>query len=431
MSKKRLLIRTILFFIVFSIIFLILEKQFFSYSNVHGTWKDIQNEDLGAPDVLFIGNSHIYRSINPNIIEETLSIKAEILGSASQTAPITLQNLDIVLDYKIPKCIIIECYIFCLDNNSMKDILENKRGFIFDNFDGVENYGKKSVAISKILPFDNYLEGMFQLFRPTNIWSRWDNLRAPATYRTKNGYEELSRVSDVGYTSERAIIQSELYNNIQSGILSSENQEALYELLNLAKSKDIPVYLYMNPVCEKDMELITKNCIKIQEMIKEYDDVHWLGDWNLNLNDIGFDSADFYDKGHLNRRGTVKNTLYMIEKLEKIFDTKADFSSLFTYKSEHIIQLDNGSYRITVENFSSDTKYSFRLLDESRQLIYETEYSLQNYIDLNTLPQKKQSIVVYMLPKDCDLQNETEILENRVSIEFMRDLDTNEMCLIQ
>ena len=66
MNRKRVIVRAICFSFVVVIILLCLEKLFFTSIAVCDTWEDIQDKTKEAPDVLFIGNLHIYTSINPS-----------------------------------------------------------------------------------------------------------------------------------------------------------------------------------------------------------------------------------------------------------------------------------------------------------------------------------------------------------------------------
>lgn len=129
-DKKCIIIRTISFSIVMIIILVGLEKIFFNSAAVCDTWEDIQNPMESDPDILFLGNSHIYTSINPEIINESTGLKVEILGSASQNSIITLSNLEIALRYKKPKCIILEANVILSDN--MEELINEKRGYIIN-----------------------------------------------------------------------------------------------------------------------------------------------------------------------------------------------------------------------------------------------------------------------------------------------------------
>lgn len=84
----------------------------------------------------------------------------------------TLVHFKQVLKYKRPK------YVFLEVNSPISDARDTLKGksmgTLLMDFDGIRNYGDKLAAISGTLDWTNIPEGMFQILRPTNIWSRWN-----------------------------------------------------------------------------------------------------------------------------------------------------------------------------------------------------------------------------------------------------------------
>ncbi len=422
MSKKQIALRIGSFILIFSILFLSLERYFWNGAATSDTWADIQDPEADPPDILFMGNSHLFTAIIPDLIQQSTGLKAEILGSSAQNAEITKRNLEIVLAHKTPKYIVIE--VNAVLSANMEDLLAQNRGFLLNNFDGIQKYPQRFSAIKGLFATDYIPEALFQLFRPSETWERWKKSKNSSSL-TKLGYLPKTGFSNVGYKDSHGADTAQLYANAKPKGLTDYNIQAFQEILDLTASKNIPVYLYKNMIGQDVQSYQVDGIQQLLQYTEEYDNVHWLGDWNLVTDEIGINAYDFYDKGHLNQKGAVKNTVYMIQQLEEFLDIQADYSSVFAYRSEQIDQLKDGSYRFTIENFSPDTLYSF-YMKENGKTLFQTEYSDQNYIDLPRLPSRYQSLAVYMLPADCDMTDTREIRERRIAVTFMREAKSKE-----
>lgn len=408
----------IAFCLVFALIFFSVEKIFYVQGRtVFSTWDDIQNPDTADPDILFMGNSHMFVSIIPDLINESCHIKTEIIGSSSQNMAMTVDNLKTILHYKTPHVIVLEVYCCLLD--SRESLQDEKRGNMIDNYDGIRSYPDKFMGVSHAFTLDTIPEGMFQLCRPTNTWTRWKNLFSPSISISNdvNGYRERSAItlpsSDPGIAAEE---NKQNYNFSSPSPIPVYNEEALKEFLDITAAQNIPVYLYKNEISESRPEYIGM-LQYVENIAAQYDNTVWLGDWTSDMKEIGLSRADFYDDSHLNRSGAVKNTLYMIEKLKHPLDLQPDFSNIFAYQSESVTELSDGSYRYSINNFS-DCLFSFTVLEGKKEIIANKDFSEENYIDLPYLLSETQNIKVTMIPLFNDSPKE-ELTE--LTISFMKD----------
>lgn len=264
MDKRYIVLRGILFCVFLMVILVNIEKIFFNTASVCDTWADIQDPLSENPEVLFVDNSHIYTSINPDIIEQAMGIKAEILGSASQNIEMTLSNLEIALKYKAPDYIILEAN--AIFSNNMEELVREKRGYIINNFDGVNNYILKGKALSNILPIDYLPEGMFQLFRPMETWKRWENLKwkleHPEEEKSDLGYKRLDKLQIINYDKEHALKQKRLYCNAISTNFSQDNEVAFRKILEITNEKK-NTNIYKSVVAYDNMVPVVSGCLRI------------------------------------------------------------------------------------------------------------------------------------------------------------------------
>ncbi len=432
MNRKRVIVRAICFSFVVVIILLCLEKLFFTSIAVCDTWEDIQDKTKEAPDVLFIGNLHIYTSINPKLIQDSMGIKAEILGSASQPAELTLPNLEIALRYKTPGCIVCEANVLLTD--CMEELKREKRGYIINNFDGVKNYYYKGQALLRTLPIDLLPEGMLQLFRPVETWKRWENLKwkieHPEKEELKLGYRPLEKVAVTDFFEGHAERQKELYETVEAGEIGANNEDAFRKMLEMAQEKNIPFYVYKSVIAADNMAPLASGCLRIQKIMEEYDNAYWIGDWNSYTDIMQINSDDFYEGGHVNRKGSIKQTFFMMEQLEEIFEIESDMNNVFAYQTESIVKFDQSMYRYSMTNTLSGTRYSFILYEDGVNML-ETQFSSNNYIDLPELLHENQSLTCVMIPPDCDEGDYRDVAKKGMRISFMKELDTNKAVLVK
>lgn len=165
-------------------------------------------------------------------------------------------------------------------------------------------------------------------------------------------------------------------------------------------------------------------------MIRDYDNAYWLGDLNLYTEEMEINNSNFFDVSHMNRKGSVKNTFFMISKLEAMLGIKANMENVFAYEAESIVYLTNGIYRYTMINTLPEARYSFILYEDGDNIL-ETKFSIENYVDLPGLLEENQILTCSMIPYDCDEDDYIDVAEKAIRISFMKELNTDKTILIQ
>lgn len=421
-DKLRIIARVIGFCIVFIILFLGIEIYLFEDKRVSTVWETIQQEGEG-PDILFMGNSHMYTSTNPILINHKLGIDSKILGSSAQNMVMTKENLKVLLEYQKPDIIVLEPYAALIDNREVMQT--TKKGFVIDNLDGIKNYAHKLEASINTLKFTDLPEAMFQLCRPMLMWSRWEQVingksekNNPYQQHDMLGYVWRDSYTDAEMNLEEVQKQyQQAYKKQEPYPLPDYNELALREFFEFARDEGIDVWIIKAPTA-KVVEKYVGMMKTIEEIGKEYGVVKYIDDMHLYIDAIGLKQDDFYDLTHLNRRGAMKFTEYLIDIIAEQLNLKKQDDEVFFYKNEYITQLENGKYRYTMENYQ-DVQYKFELY-KNKKIIETQDFSNQNYFDTDVELSEEYKLTVTMLPKEYSIEDKDAIKNKSMRLNFMQ-----------
>ncbi|MCI8341892.1 MAG: hypothetical protein HFE62_01550 [Firmicutes bacterium] len=285
--------------------------------------------------------------------------------------------------------------------------------------DGVDSYFDKFCILTKTVKWQNILEGMFQLCRPTNMWSRW-NFKRNKTYRVSadHGYTGGTLVTYASGTKTVKEIEEErkeAYLNNKYKWIADYNQEALVEFFRITQKNDIDVILYKSPIMQAEDAAVINNIFSIG---KSYNNVKMCWDACCSMEKIGLSIDDFYDSLHLNKRGGEKFTYYFGNLFSESFDEDVDWNNVFAYRGESVRQLPDKSFEYSMDNYSKDTLYKFELYNKN-DVIDSTDYSEKNsYIcDIDVRESEEYSLYCYMISKKSF--NEERYAEN-IKNKFMK-----------
>lgn len=418
MKRKNLshLTHIIGFVAVFVVVLLVLENIFFNIRSISYNWYRVQNDEEEI-NVLILGNSHAYTSTNAALLSDVFGgINVEVFASSSLNMEEVLIHLKQALKYKSPNYIFLEIEAPCVD--SRLALQEEKRGLLMQDLDGIKRYDDKLIALAQTLNWENIPEGMFQLFRPTSMWSRWDFSRNKAiNISTTHGYEAAKTANS--YATGTALvlnIENEAKNNLTQTALTTYNEAALREFLDITEKNNIKVVLYKAPLM-RTMEFGLM--ASVFEIAAEYDNVIACENYCAVMTDMGLELEDFYDTGHLNKRGGEKFTVYMANNLATLLGYDADWSDVWGYKGECAQQLSDGTWQYSIENYTSATLYQFTL-QKGRDVIQKQEYSANNTFltDININESDDYQLYCAMIPEEC--LGEGDQCPERVNISFMK-----------
>lgn len=303
-TKKILIIILILIIsmIAFNRLSILLVRKGNGYgSDVLNFYKQPRN----TIDMIVLGSSHAYTSLNPYLIESEANLKTYDFCTQQQPLWITYYYLKEALKYQHPKYIVLEAHMAVVGNNDYAEEQVNrdaidKMKFSTNKIDVIKNsVENKDDRVSYYLNIIKYHSRYKEL-------NKIDIKTAFLGYTVDNkGYIALE---ETGYIfnneSEFTDNESELYK---------KNKEYLYKIINLTKKENIDLIIVKTPTSYNYEKMSRLNHIK---RIAEENDILFL-DYINNMTDLNLDyNKDFYDTGHLNKNGSIKFTKKFIENLE-------------------------------------------------------------------------------------------------------------------
>lgn len=273
----------------------ILKAKFINDSTtiVNGFYAEKKNDI----DVLFLGSSNCFCTINPLVLYEDYGIAAYNFASSSQPMDISLLYLKEALKHQKPKVVALEVnyilgqYAIDMGENSMRWGLTDIP-FSVDKLKCIyQMHGKLDEEyLSYVFPVLRYHERWKEVSKQDYIYMTEDK-----SYWSK-GYL---------YTEETIAEPVDLsdYEAEGSAWLDEHAIECLNEMVALCQAENVELVLFKSPRTGWYRYMTTEI-----EKLAEQKNISFI-DYNALVQEIGLDTAaDFRDVNHLNNRGSQKVT---------------------------------------------------------------------------------------------------------------------------
>jgi len=371
------IIKVVAFIAIFAVIFTLLEKHFrYDYSVSTNTWSRIQNDE--APiDIIILGNSHANTSTNAQVISEALLLETYVLSSSSQNVSVTRTNVETLLKYKQPKVIMIEAY--CVLSENFEKLMDVETNFVYENYDAVESPLDRFLAARQVFDLERQPGAVFQILRSSLMWDRYDDerqIKGKKTFTDINGYRYLDShlmgEYDAGAVSGQ---YAEAYETMEAKPLSARAEEDFLAILEMCREKGIEVWIYKAPLPQFNESFVT-GMKRLEQLSQPYENVSFLGDFNLQQSRLGLTTQDWYDTGHLNSSGAGRFTAMLCDIMAQKLEITPNYENVNSYKCETVTAEADGRNICTVEWFGS-AQYAFYLY-ENGELVEKQDYSLCN-----------------------------------------------------
>jgi len=299
-------IKLVLFVLIFFMIYIYLPNIFEKHRDGKN-WDYIYNTE-NKIDVLFMGSSLIFTSINPDIVDSIINQNSFILGSSGQNIIQSYYNLIEVLKYKKPHTIV-------LDVNSIIIKREDqKTGLIYHNLSGMK------LSVNKINSFLNTIHANNNEkidFSSMSFLKQYDFI---ITLLTKERFNWKNKIKGInsskattnnvfqnrGFKKKESKISFEDYNSL----LSQRDDIKIRQIVKenfyfLEKFIDTCNYNNINLVLVKTPTLLNEG---VGSQLDHYIDGNNISYYNyeLDFDIINFDKDDFYDEKHLSNHGANK-----------------------------------------------------------------------------------------------------------------------------
>lgn len=280
------------------------------------SWKDTSGDYLSATkqlyqtpkdlmDVVFVGSSHCYASVYPDLLWREAGIAAFDMAISGQDKKSAYHAIIEVLKTQSPK-------VICIDGYAL---LYEEHGVIGNVYRNLLSMKRSENSNKLIISYMNEEERMDYLLRWPIVHTRYRELKKydfvpyePSIY----GRGGVLNWASASY-AERPV-EAQACNEI--GELGSSNEEWLNQLVELSEKEDFELVFFVAPF------FLTADEQKIINAAGDYLEAKGIPflDFNMRIEELGLDyTADFMDSNHLNGYGAAKVTSFFQTFLEENF----------------------------------------------------------------------------------------------------------------
>lgn len=326
-ERNKIIIRVIAFFIIgiflFNLISTILLPDWIDNSDVSLTIRGLYEEPENSLDVIFVGNSNVYRGVSPMQLWKEKGIASYDYSSPIQKVWISYYFIKECFEYQKPKVIVLDVDELFNDEQapeqSIRKALDNMR------------FGKnKWEAINDPIFGHTFFDKLSYLFPIIRYHSRWDKLVARDLKRPLLSYHStfkgyLPTKQTKGY-KQKVQYMKKADRPIPSETLGEKSIQYLEKIVTLCKENGTKLILMELP------SLKTWSATK-NEAMATYAREHDLTFLDLNTEEVGINwDTDTEDEGfHLNKNGACKVSNYLAKHL-------TDFYQLPDHRQEETYQ---------------------------------------------------------------------------------------------
>lgn len=303
-------IKNVILFLIFNIFLFVTlagmntvlrNKEYEGPQDMFGKWNPEH------ADMVFIGNSHQFCSINTDLLYEEYGIEAFMLATSAQTVPMSYYAAMEAIELYRPDTIVFEVSYVANDFRTLN-------GMDHCFFDGFPRCETRKKALDDLISKE---EQIYYLLPLGMYHSRWKEL----TETDFSGFPVSSRgnfYSD--HIANNGDIPIAKKTDVEA--MPAEMEKYFKMLIDLCKAEDVNLIMYVAPfngiyVGDEDSEedvLWRQSIFNYAGEVAKENDVEF---YNLfyELEHIGIDNSyDWMDTQHFNCYGQEKFTRYMVEK---------------------------------------------------------------------------------------------------------------------
>lgn len=306
---KKKIVNIILFLAFVAGLFLILYRMDFvlrqkEFSGVQDKFAQLEPDTV---DVVFIGNSHQFCSISPEILYEKYGVNSFMLATSAQTVPMSYYAAMEAIELQHPKVIVFEVS-YCANN--FRTVSDEMTHCFFDGMPACE---ARKAGLEDLVEKDERIHYYLNL----GVYhTRWKELEeddyAIANFSDRGGVY----YPEVGYNWEIPIISED-----EVSPMPEEMELYMDMLVALCEENDVKLILYTAPFntmygSDEEVEDLYERQ-RIFNYINEYASDRDIEYYNLfyKIDEIGLKpEVDWKDSQHLNFSGQAKLTRYMVEQ---------------------------------------------------------------------------------------------------------------------
>ena len=271
------------------------------------TWDNFKELEPDSVDVIFIGTSHQFCTINPDLLYEEYGINSFMLATSAQTVPMSYYAAMQAIESQHPEMIVFETS-YCA--NDFRTVTPEMSHLFFD---GMPLGEVKKLAIEDLIDKEEQIYYFLNLGR---YHARWKNL-TEVDFQSNLTSPRGGFISDViTYNWTIPVIAQE-----EKAPMPDEMLKYVDLLVELCAENDVELVFYTAPFNSLYNEENTRQDLfarqRIFNWITDYAEEKNLRYYNLfyEMDAIGLDGeTDYMDSQHFNVYGQEKVTRYMAEQ---------------------------------------------------------------------------------------------------------------------
>lgn len=306
MSKKKeyIIFRRVLFLII-TIAIIIHVAVIFERKTILGDWNysikvgGFKNEPENSFDVVGVGSSHMYCTLNPVYLYEQTGLRSYVLATQQQPPIASYYYIKEMFETQKPDVLIIEGFMFTTNNEKINE------GVAHDAIDPFPNTINKLQMIQRMNQEDAKENYYLNFLKYHSRWKELQYYDFSTDYRNEtdpyHGYVFLTKAESVDFFHIS-------YEDSDCAELSEENMNILMDIQKLADENGSTLVILIAPFSYNDS---LKASLKSIHIFASQHNIPII-DMNLENRKLDFcDTTDFYDNGHLNVYGAEKATAYL------------------------------------------------------------------------------------------------------------------------
>lgn len=284
-------------------------KTISSIDMVHSLYQ----EERDTIDVLVLGSSHGYSSIQPNLLWHEYGITTFCMCSPGQLVPSSYYLLQEALKYQKPKIVLFESYYM------RTNLRHNANWRLRKAIDGVRMSKLKMQALEDILPSADEMGMKERLpyYIPFLLYhSRWNDLR------------------DYDFHASSAYLKGSIYNRKvfpmdDPGVpdvtrkIPKVSLSYFEKIRQICEKNGIQLVVFAAPFgCSEKRKSAYEKCVGVNNTLETYlseENIPFL--YYQKIPEAGIDfSTDFRSRGHMNTNGAEKLSRHLGAYLSQQFD---------------------------------------------------------------------------------------------------------------
>lgn len=391
----KIVLFSVVCFCVLNILFNILRLKL----DEADTMKIFYEQPRDSVDVLALGSSHVFGSINPALLWEEYGISSFDLCAAGSNTTVSYYYLQEALKTQTPKVVI-------LGINIVTDNIEEFGSEVAYMWTGSMKFSLNKINLIKNITAKDRLDVILGF--PISH-TRLEELGAKDFLAYKGDeYHKGYKGNRIfwGNIKEEDIFEEHTYN---IGSIPEHTKETLDRIIKLSDEHNFKLILYVSPALRSQDEWEAINGI---ELMAQERDITFLNSYNDN-NIIGIDYLnDMNDKEHVNYLGNIKTTKYIGDYLDYHFELP-DHRGDRKYSTWDLCLND---YTMALEDFNiSQASDLGEFINKISKPYFKTIFFLNNKKYYSALKKEdKKAFDALGFSKDIIENNECFLIENNV-----------------